>query len=96
METQKKIGIKYCGGCNPAYDRVELIKQIKLWWKDKCLFFRYDEQNLDGLLVINGCPRACAIENLNHMRIDCLFINGENDWGNSMDWLKTLNGKGCD
>lgn len=24
-----RIGIKYCGGCNPGYDRTDLIKKIK-------------------------------------------------------------------
>ena len=24
-----KVGIKYCGGCNPRYDRVAAVNQLK-------------------------------------------------------------------
>lgn len=55
-----KIGIKYCGGCNPKYNRGEAVKQI---------IDRYPEMEFenvkpdifyDYILIINGCDRGCA------------------------------------
>lgn len=93
-KSKKKIGIKYCGGCNPTYDRVELVQQIKSRLEARFLFIRHDQQDLDGLLLINGCHRSCAGKNLNRMGIPYWSIIGENDLGNLIDWLRALNEKG--
>jgi len=29
MGEMVKVGFKYCGGCNPEYDRVSLVKHIQ-------------------------------------------------------------------
>ena len=28
MADRRQIGVRYCGGCNPRYDRVALVKRI--------------------------------------------------------------------
>ena len=28
MADKRQIGVRYCGGCNPRYDRVALVKRI--------------------------------------------------------------------
>jgi len=27
-ENRKKVGIRYCGGCNPRFDRGAMVKRI--------------------------------------------------------------------
>ena len=54
------VGIKYCGGCNPLYNRTkyaqDLIKEHEEW--DFC---DADENEVyDKLYVICGCDRRCA------------------------------------
>jgi hypothetical protein len=91
MGIRTKIGIKYCGGCNPAYERMEMIKRVQSQLKDQILFLRHDEQGLDGLILVNGCPRSCAAKDLNHKEISCHSITGENDFGTLIEGLTALN-----
>lgn len=56
-----KVGVKFCGGCNPRFDRSSLLAQIKERYKGVALFEpAREEESYDRLLVISGCPRACA------------------------------------
>jgi len=59
-----RIDIRYCGGCNPDYDRTGLVAEIKQSLYDQCTF---DDGigPADWILMIHGCPTACAsTENL--------------------------------
>ena len=54
-----RVGIKYCGGCNPRYDRVaavrELEKQHPEWNIQPA-----GEGGQDYILVVCGCTAVCA------------------------------------
>jgi hypothetical protein len=69
-----RVGVKFCGGCNPRYDRSgELDKILDHFAKDsddfgadkiekgKALFgFAKDGGKYDVLLVVCGCTNLCA------------------------------------
>ena len=55
-----KIGIKYCGGCNPAYDRVTIVQHLSECLEGKATFVSPQSTDLDIILAIQGCPTACA------------------------------------
>jgi hypothetical protein len=55
-----KVGIKYCGGCNPYYDRVALLKSIEDRLKGYVQFVAPDDGNSEIILVLEGCRTACA------------------------------------
>ena len=55
-----KIGLKYCGGCNPEYDRVELVTRMEQRLREKATFVSPDSQNVDIILAVQGCSTACA------------------------------------
>ena len=55
-----KVGIKYCGGCNPDYDRVALFKMIEERLKGKIKFVFPEGADINLVLVIEGCKTACA------------------------------------
>ncbi|MBP1694957.1 MAG: hypothetical protein H6Q41_145 [Deltaproteobacteria bacterium] len=93
MEIRKKIGIKYCGGCNPTYERVEMVERVQFRMRDRFLFLSHDQQERDGLILINGCPRSCASRNLNHIEAPHLSIAGESDFENLVNWLINLDEK---
>lgn len=93
MGIRKKIGTKYCGGCNAIYERVERVEQLKFRMQDRFLFIRHDQQDLDGLILINGCPRSCAGEDLNRIETPYLSVTGEGDFENLVHWLIDLDGK---
>ena len=54
-----RVGIKYCGGCDPAYDRVDYVRQIQEAAGDRIEWLRFDEPGLDALLLVNGCDTQC-------------------------------------
>jgi hypothetical protein len=90
----KKIGIKYCGGCNPGYERVEMIERVQFRFSDRFLFLRHDDPGIDVLILMSGCYRACAGENLNTTKIPRCSITGANDLESLVNWLESLGQKG--
>jgi hypothetical protein len=82
-----KIGVKYCGGCNPHYERVEMVQQVQSAVKGRFLLLRHDHQDLDGLIVVNGCLRACGIKDLKLREVPYYSIAEKGDVDNLMDWL---------
>lgn len=93
MEIKKKIGIKYCGGCNPTYERVEMVERVQSRLENRFLFLRHDQEEPDVLVLINGCPHSCATENLNHTNIPFLSIAGESHFETLIDWLSAFDEK---
>src|SRR4030042_19569 len=77
LVMRKKNGIKYCGGCNPSYERVEMIQQVESSLKDRFIFSVNDQQDLDIMVFVCGCPRACANKNLNHPEVPSRLLVGE-------------------
>lgn len=58
-----RIGVKYCGGCNPRYDRTGFVARLKnelgsekLEWVNASTAM----EPLDFVLVVCGCTAACA------------------------------------
>jgi hypothetical protein len=57
---QLTIGVKYCGGCNPTYDRVALVKGIEKRLRGKASLGRADSEGVSLVLAVEGCATACA------------------------------------
>ena len=55
-----KVGIKYCGGCNPGYDRVALADYIKKSLHGRVDFVPLDSDGIDLVLAVEGCKTCCA------------------------------------
>lgn len=55
-----KCGIKFCGGCNPRYDRGAASRQIQNDLPDIDFSHAVEGELYDHLLVIGGCPACCA------------------------------------
>jgi hypothetical protein len=91
---KKRVGIKYCGGCNPGYERVEMVKRIQFRFNDRFLFLRHDEPDIDVLVLVSGCHRACAGNDLNTENIPHCLVTGENDFDALINCLKSLDQKG--
>jgi hypothetical protein len=64
----KRVGVKYCGGCNPAYDRHAAFETIREGVRAsaaasgaEATFEKAEEGVIyDALLVICGCANRCA------------------------------------
>lgn len=52
--------MKYCGGCNPRYDRVEAASSIQERLKSLADIVSPEDEGAEAVVVIAGCPTACA------------------------------------
>jgi len=93
LKTKKKIGIKYCGGCNPSYERVEIVHRAQSQFNHPFHFVHHDEPDIEVLLLLSGCQRACAEQDLNRA-VPHYSVTGENGFEALMGWLKSLTTKG--
>lgn len=56
-----KCGVRFCGGCNPRFDRGEAYERIRSHLKDEIEFdFAKEDLLYDVILVIGGCTNCCA------------------------------------
>jgi hypothetical protein len=53
-----KISVKYCGGCNPEYDRVELVEKIAASLTGKADLVSPESEGSDMVLAVQGCSTA--------------------------------------
>lgn len=56
--------MKFCGGCDPGYDRVEYFRKIQDAADDLIEWVTLDEDDFEAVLVICGCETACPAENM--------------------------------
>jgi len=57
-----KIALKFCGSCNPEIDLSSLATQVRALTsaRDDTQFVPSDAPALDFLVILCGCRRACA------------------------------------
>ncbi len=56
-----KVALKYCGGCNPDYDRVSAAETIQRRLNGRVDFVSADScDDIDIVLVLAGCESACT------------------------------------
>jgi hypothetical protein len=71
--ASKKIGVLFCGGCNPAYNRELLYRQLKQHYEPSFNFEFFNESDeYDLLLIINGCSSECLINQEHPFPVVCL------------------------
>ncbi len=53
-----RVGLKFCGGCNPTYGRVEMADRIRRCGEGRMQWESW--RDVDVIVVLNGCTKACA------------------------------------
>lgn len=54
------VGLKYCGGCAPRFDRVAFVERLRDLVSDHVRFVPYDDPGVDHVVIITGCQSACV------------------------------------
>ena len=87
----KTAYIKFCGGCNPRYDRGAIAKELKQRFDGKVAFYTHDANiPRDIGIVIQGCEKDCVqVKNL--AKCDrLLVIRYESDLRDAVEAIEAL------
>lgn len=88
-----RVAVAYCGGCNPRYDRVGLVRRLADRFAQTAVFTPLEEtERRDAVAVVCGCPSACAPA----PAADCPVFRITGDPAALERWLDTFNEKGSD
>lgn len=68
------VFVKYCGGCNPRFDRSKAIKEIEKYVGFKIEPYT-DEVIPDIMIIIQGCKSECIIADDYKSKMKTLMIN---------------------
>ena len=81
-------GIKYCGGCNPRYNRTQFYEKLKKECPE--IEFEYVKTGIiyDHLVVINGCLSRCADLSEIQVQGDTFKIADANQFEELIEQLK--------
>jgi hypothetical protein len=85
----KRIGLKYCGGCNPSYERVEYVQKIQEAAGDRIEWVSADEGGVTTWLLVSGCDKQCA-EMAEYEETGCRVICIKDDDRPPSEILSTL------
>jgi len=55
-----KVGLKYCGGCRPDYDRTAAMKDIIEELGEGFEVTGADDEESELIAVVTGCRTACV------------------------------------
>ena len=70
-----RIGVKYCGGCNPFYDRKAEVEKLERNLKNISFELVQHGESYGRVLLVCGCPRACIWK---HAVSGKYAVSGEN------------------
>jgi hypothetical protein len=91
-DSPVKIGTKYCGGCQPDYDRVALVARIIEQLGPGVEFLPADHPDVSMVLAVQGCPTACA-DLTPFTRLPVRVITSENQASDFIEYITSLQGK---
>ena len=78
--TKRRVSLKYCGSCNPLIDlsRIGQALPAVISQEAELLFVSPDETNIDTIIILCGCPRACGNKETIRARAShCIVVAGE-------------------
>lgn len=75
-----KIGIKYCGGCNPTYDRTAVVANLKQHIGiDDSIETANQGIIYDLIVILCGCTSACASHQNLETRCQKIYVTSKSD-----------------
>ena len=80
MENNLPIGVRYCGGCNPRYDRNALVGRLADFFPEQEFVPAQEGKSYSAALVVYGCPTRCAnISSLTVPASGLIYLSGFED-----------------
>lgn len=75
-----KIGVKYCGGCNPNYERREILRWLKRDYPTIQTEAVREGVFYDICLVICGCRETCSDYSYLKQQYEVLIIRDPEEY----------------
>ena len=75
------VRVKYCGGCNPRYDRASIPAQLLEEYPGITLAGGDGGGLPDLVAVVCGCPSRCASYEALQSRYGCILLAAPEDYG---------------
>lgn len=89
MADKARIGVRYCGGCNPRFDRVALVKRLEGMFPELEFVPAEAGKPYPAVLVVCGCPARCAnVSGLTVPAGGLIYLSGGEDLLPARDKLK--------
>lgn len=85
-----RFGIKFCGGCNPTFERGQLYRDLKEATSQCINYETIDDDETyayDGLLVICGCENCCVDISSIQIKTNPILLREEEDYGKVLNQL---------
>lgn len=73
------IAVKYCGGCNPTYDRKKMLCRLRKEYNYQ-FEMAIEDKEYDIVMVLCGCNRCCAQHSRFIFKYEKLFIKRKEDY----------------
>ena len=81
------IGVKFCGGCNPTYERGEAYKKYRAMYPEHQFETVNLQKKYDRILVICGCEKACLRDYREAAADEYLIFTKKNDFDQEYPFL---------
>lgn len=87
-----RIGVKYCGGCNPHYDRKKAVENWKEKMTGNIIEPVREEEEYNKILLVCGCARTCMKNYRVGKTKDYILLQREKDfekidcWNQTKEW----------
>lgn len=85
-----KIGVRYCGGCNPRYDRRNVFETVKGRFPAMYLENAKEGVLYDALLVICGCTSCCTSYQQFDSKYGAILVRAQEDIDKVLEFLEKL------
>jgi 4-hydroxybutyrate CoA-transferase len=86
--------VKYCGGCNPRYDRTAFVENLRREFPLVQFFYSgRGVTNADMVLAVCGCPSKCASHHDLHGRYGKLIVASADEYGIVRKYIRRIEGK---
>ncbi len=82
-----EIGVKFCGGCNPIYERGAAYKEYRERYPEHHFETVAQGKKYDRILVICGCEKACLREYRECPADEYLIFAKKNDFDQEYPFL---------
>lgn len=86
MNKRPVVGLRYCGGCNPRYDRTAAVEELRAIFPR--LDFRPAAPGQALTLVVCGCSARCA--GVSDLGGELLFLCAAGDFQAAAGRLSSL------